>query len=309
MTIAFDVSYIQTRRAGLGRYATELLRALLATDTENLYKLHGWSYSIDRDWIANLPQRNVQTYVTKIPGFVKRFYWNRLRVPPIEAFIGRFDLFQSIDPFLPPTRNKKTVTTIHDLSYRKFPELFEPNVLRWDPYVLRSVRRASAIIVPSDQTKNDITELFRVPQEKITLVRPPVSQIFSPEPNRSVDEAVMQKHQLGKPFILFVGTIEPRKDVDSLIKAFEILRLERQSDVQLLIVGRRGWLYDKTFEAMRSSTVRDEIHYTDFVPDSELASLYRLSQFVVYPSFYEGHGSPVVEAMASGKARLSRLLR
>jgi glycosyltransferase involved in cell wall biosynthesis len=302
MMIAFDVSYVQKRRAGLGRYATELLRALLAADSENSYKLHGWSYSIDDDWLVQLRSTTVELHIAKVPGFIKRYYWNHLHFPPIETIIGEFDIFQSIDPFLPPTRKKKTVASVHDLSYRKFPQFFERSILRWDKHVSLSIYASSAIVVPSLQTKCDVLEMFQIPDEKITLVRPPVNPIFTPHADETFDGDVKGKYRLNHPFILFVGTLEPRKNILTLISAFETLHREKKMDLELIIAGKRGWLYRKILEAMMRSPVREKIRHLDYVTDKELACLYRAAEFFVYPSYYEGHGSPVVEAMASGKA-------
>jgi glycosyltransferase involved in cell wall biosynthesis len=302
MTIAFDVSYVQKRRVGLGRYATELLKALLSQDAQNEYKLHGWSYSIDKDWLLGLPMMNAKVYVTRIPGFIKRWYWNQLHFPPLETLIGEFDIFQSIDPFLPPTRGKKTVVAVHDLAYRKFPQFFEPSIVRWDHYVVQSIRRASAIIAPSVQTKSDLVEFFQISPERITVVRPPVNSVFRAEPQPALDDSVRRRYVLKHPFILFVGTLEPRKNVAALIRAFEILCAQRERHLELVIVGKLGWLYQGILTAMTHSPVRESIRYLKYVSDDELSALYRSAEFSVYPSFYEGHGSPVIEAMASGKA-------
>ena len=300
MTIAFDVSYIQERRTGYGRASLELLRSLLSLDQENHYALHGWSYSLDNAEITKLAQRNVKISLTRIPGFVRRFYWNTLRTPSIEVFVKDFDLFHSPDPLLPPAGRKRTIATLHDLSYKKFPQFFERHVLRWDKSVARSVKSASAVIVPSEHTKSDLLEFFKIPEERVEVVYFPVSSMFHPGSDAKSDEAVGKKHGLQSPFALFVGTIEPRKNLTRLVKAFEMLHREKKSELRLVLVGKRGWLCDRIFETLAVSGVRERIQYLEYVADEELASIYRLAQFLVYPSMYEGYGFPVLEAMASG---------
>lgn len=302
MIIAFDVSYVQKGRAGLGRYATELLKALVEVDQHNEYKLHGWSYSLDVRWLRCLQRTNVALYGTRVPGFFKRIYWNRLRFPPIETFIGEFDVFQSVDPFLPPTRKKKTVATVHDLCSFRFPHFFEQSVLRWDKFAGRSVLSASAIIVPSLSTLNDVLEHYQVPEARVKVVRPPVNALFRPDPVPLIDSQIRTKYNLQRPFVLFVGTLEPRKNVLSIIKAFELLHRKKTLDIELVIVGKKGWMFGQIFEAVANSPVRAKIRYIEFIPDGDLAAVYRNAELFVYPSIYEGHGSPVVEAMASGKA-------
>ena len=300
MTIAFDVSYIQKRRAGLGRHTLELLRALLSADSENEYILHGWSFSLDVDEITRLRKHNIRLRVARIPGFVKRMYWNQLRWPPVEFFTKDFEIFHSSDPFSPPVKKKKTIVTVHDLSYKKFPQFFERQVLRWDKFVWCSVQNAQAIIVPSHQTKSDVLEIFRLNEEKVHIIPVPISSIFTAQGETELDETVKRKFRLKSPFGLFVGTIEPRKNVLSLIKAFEIFHRGQTSELQLVLVGKRGWLCQEVFKAIDNCPARSRILYLDYVSDRELPSIYRAARFFIYPSYYEGYGFPVLEAMASG---------
>jgi glycosyltransferase involved in cell wall biosynthesis len=300
MKIAFDVSYVQKVRTGLGRYALELLRALLASDASKEFILHGWSFSLDLEEIDRFRKQNTHLRVARIPGFVKRFYWNRLSFPPVERFIADFDLFHSSDPFLPPMRKRRGIATVHDLCQKRFPQFFEQRILRQERYLSGSLSNAAAIIVPSHQTKDDLLEMFHLPEEKVHLVSAPVHPLFCPRSDESVDEYTMTRYRLNRPFALFVGTMEPRKNIVSLIKAFELLHRSEKIALNLVLVGKRGWLYEDIFRAMDASPVRSRIQYHEYVPDSDLASLYRLAHLFVYPSIYEGYGFPVLEAMASG---------
>jgi glycosyltransferase involved in cell wall biosynthesis len=297
MTICFDVSYVQHRRAGLGRLITELLPALLEQDSENAYILHGWSYSLDVEKLAELKKPNVTTSLAKIPGNVKRWYWTRARFPFLESLIGAFDIFHSADQFLPPLKHAKSVATVHDLASLKFPEFFDQSVLRMNAFLEEHVHRADMIIVPSEHTKHDVIALMSVPSERIHLVRPPVSSTFSAKPKAN-DAAIAKKFALEKPYILFVGTLEPRKNVAAVIEAFN--RLSATTKCELIVVGKKGWMCEPILHAIENSPVNNRIRHLDFVSDDELAVLYRRAMMFVYPSFYEGHGSPVAEAMASG---------
>ncbi|MBI5472945.1 MAG: glycosyltransferase family 4 protein [Ignavibacteriae bacterium] len=300
MRIAFDVSYIQTNRAGIGRHAVQLLSSLLSADTENEYVLHGWSFGLDMQAVSSLADTRAKLSVARIPGVVKRFYWNTLAVPSVGTFVGEIDVFHSTDPSLPPVRNAKTICTVHDLSYMKFPHLFEKNVIALDAIVRRAVQRASAVIVPSDQTKADVTELLAVPSEKIQRIYLPVDSIFTSVKDVQCDDDVRRKFGIDGPYILFVGTLEPRKNIEKLIAAFELMLKEQKLDVTLLLIGKRGWLYEGILHAMNTSAERQRIRYLNYVSDRELASLYRQALMFVYPSLYEGYGFPVLEAMACG---------
>lgn len=302
MKIAFDVSYVQRKRAGHGRCALEIVKALLAIDKRNEYLLHGWSASLDVDEIKGLKQGNVLLRVARVPGLVKRLYWNQVRFPAIERFIGDFDLFHSTDPFLPPIKRGKGVAMVHDLSQKRFPQFFERTVLRWDRFVHQAVMSADAIIVPSAQTRFDLLEMFHIPDERVHLVQYPVHDLFHREADTAADMEVKSTFHLDAPFALFVGTIEPRKNLLALVKAFEELQRVHKTDLCLVLAGKRGWMYEDIFKAIRISPSRSLIRYLKYVSDRELASLYRLAQFFVYPSLYEGFGFPVLEAMASGTA-------
>ena len=300
MIIAYDVSYIQRGSAGIGRYSRELLKDLLDIDKQNEYILHGWAFTIDRSELGSFRNKNVRLSIARIPGPIKRFYWNRLRAPSIGAFLGEFDVFHGAEPLLPPLGDVPGIITVHDLAYVRHPEFFEKGVLRRDPYVRRSVRESAAIIVPSLHTKGDLVNLFGVDERKVRLVRPPVHRGCSPLRDPVRDSAVMRKYGLNSPFALFVGVIEPRKNVEGIIKAFELLQAAHPTDLDLVLVGRNGWLFEGTVRSIAHSAARLRIHRLQFVSDTELMSLYRSARFFVYPSFYEGYGSPVAEAMACG---------
>jgi glycosyltransferase involved in cell wall biosynthesis len=300
MNIAIDISYLQTKRAGYGHHTTELLNSLLKYGTQHTYTLWGWSYSLDRQTISKITNRNVNVKIACVPGIVKRFYWNNLKYPNIEFFTGEFDIFHSIEPLMPPTRNKKVIITVHDLAYKKYPDFLEREILRWDKYIKRNINAADAIVVQSNQTKNDISEYFKVYENKIHIIHLPVSSIFHNNPDDVLLKIVQEKYNLQYPFALFVGTLEPRKNITTLIKAFEQLHKEKKMELHLVIVGKRGWMYDNIVSSINNSCEKNKIHYVDYISESDLTVIYKLATFFVYPSLYEGYGVPVLEAMASG---------
>ena len=300
MRIAFDVSYIQKMQTGIGRLAELIIKALLNAEQKNEYVLHGWSFGLNRAALRRLADSRTRVSIARIPGDIKRFYWNRLRFPNIETIVGEVDIFHSNDPSLPATKRAKTICTIHDLAYKKFPELLESRVSAWDAFVQRSARTADAIITPSEHSRHDIMEMFGIAEERIHVVRIPASASFSYQKNEAQDIFVKEKYDLTHPYMLFVGTFEPRKNIPALVKAFEVFKQEWKAPTDLVLVGKKGWLYEKTFAAIAASPCKTSIRYFHYVPEEELASLYRQALCFVLPSLYEGYGSPILEAMASG---------
>jgi glycosyltransferase involved in cell wall biosynthesis len=301
MIIAYDVSHIRRQRAGIGRLAAIQLKGLLATDKAREYILHGWSPDLDMEAIKSFAQPNVRLSIARLPGAIRRWHWNYVRFPPLNTLIGRFDVFHSSEPLLPPVGNGRSIVSFNDSAYFKFPHFYSNVTARkWDYLYRRSVRKADAIITLSENTRNDLIEMTGLPPERIHVVRPPTDPIFSDTISAQDERHVRKKYSLPEEFILFVGTLEPRKNIPRLVKAFEEFLNETRSDVFLVIVGRRGWLYEDTLAAIERSSVKERIRLLDYVADGHLAVLYRLALIFVFPSLYEGHGYPVVEAMVSG---------
>jgi len=150
----------------------------------------------------------------------------------------------------------------------------------------------------SENTRADLIEIVSVSPEKIHVVRPPTDPLFFHHPSTEEIARVKRKFSLPDQFVLFVGTLEPRKNIPRLVQAFE--RFSQTLDISLVIVGRRGWLYEKILHVIASSPQTNKIILLDYVSDSDLNVLYHEAVMFVFPSLYEGHGYPVVEAMAAG---------
>ncbi len=300
MIIAYDVSHIRRHRAGIGRLATIQLQGLLAAGTKHEFILHGWSPELDLDTIRSFRGPNVRLSVAVMPGTIKRLYWNMLRFPSIGTFIGTFDIFHSAEPLLPPVGSKKAVAGFNDSAYYKFPHFYNTvTAKKWDYLYRRALRRADAITVLSENTRSDLIEMMSIPPEIIHVVRPPTDPVFSTGFPAGTFESVRSKFSLPEQFVLFVGTLEPRKNIPGLVRAYEHFNAEHP-DTGLVIVGRKGWLFEEIISTIEHSTARNSIMLLDYVSDNELAVLYRLASMLVFPSMYEGHGYPVVEAMVSG---------
>ncbi len=302
MRIGVDYTSAARQSAGIGRFTRELIRAALALDTDNEYRL----LVAGRQPIAEAhlppPSRGCRLVQTPVSERNLVRLWHRLQVPlPVEVFLGRLDIFHSPDFVLPPVARAVKVLTIHDLSFLRVPECADPR-LRWylGQVVPRSVRRADFLLADSQSTRHDLIELLGVPPDRVQVIYGGVDARFAPVEDEETLRRVRDRYARGRPYILAVGTLEPRKNYPTLIRAFARAREEARLPHVLVIVGRKGWVYDPIFAAVDDLKLRDEVLFPGFVPDEELPALYSAADVLVTPSFYEGFGLPALEAMACG---------
>jgi len=297
MRVGIDYTAAVRQRAGIGRYTRELVGALLRLPSPHRYILFAATGGL-RIADSGLPSAicNLRT-VPLSDDWLARL-WHRARLPiPVEAVIGRVDLFYSPDFVLPPTLPRaRTVLTVHDLSFLLYPDHFVPKLVRYLQRVVpRSVARADRVLADSEATRADLIRSLGVPAEKVEVLYSGVDPRFRPEPEPKERERLRARYGVGdRPYIFSVGTLQPRKNFVRLIRAFARLRPE----AHLLIAGGRGWLYEAILAEAEKH--RDRVHILGFVDDVDLPALYRGARLFVFPSFYEGFGLPVLEAMACG---------
>ena len=193
--------------------------------------------------------------------------------------------------------------TIHDLSFIRYPQYTEPKNLTFlTRQVKLAVNRADKIIADSNFTRNEIIDVYGVTPSKVITVYPGIRNEFREPVLSSSIESVRKKYNLEGRFILFVGTIEPRKNLLGLVEGFRIMRelAPELRDVRLVVCGIPGWLYDTTLKRMEHLDVADGIVRTGYISDEDLPALYAAAEALSLPSWYEGFGFPCVEAMACG---------
>jgi len=315
MRIGIDYTAAVRQRAGIGRYTRGLVNALLELDTENEYVLLVASRGVAR------PRPSPEAQAEVYPGGEGRrpnvhwrclpltdrhlaILWHRLQLPlPVESFTGPVDLFHSPDFTLPPAWRARTLVTVHDLSFLRYPEGADPRLRAYlMDAVPRSVRRADHVLADSQNTRDDLVALLGVPPEKITVVYPGVEPRFRPLDDPGVLSAVRERYRLPERFILHVGTLEPRKNLVRLMEAYALLSEHgvATDEVSLVVAGGRGWLYEGIFQAVERLGLAGRVTFTGFVRDEDLPALYNLADLFVFPSVYEGFGLPPLEAMACG---------
>ncbi len=305
LRIGIDVTPAVTQGGGIGRYTRELVRALVKTPTQT-----------KRDFVfisaKQPPKLPVPDPVPRGPNITYRqaplnqqwLYrlWHRLRIPaPVQLFSGPLDLFYSPDFVLPPVSGQiPTLLTVHDLSFVHFPDTFTPALVRYlNQVVPRSINRASHILADSRATKDDMVGIWSVPPQKITVLYSGVSHSFRPVTDKERIKTMRQKYGLGDwPYLFSVGTLQPRKNYELLIRAFK--PITEKYPLRMLIAGGKGWMIEQMLAEVEAQELENRVVFLGFVDDSDLPALYSEATLFLFASLYEGFGLPLLEAMACG---------
>ncbi len=306
MRIAVDYTAAARQGAGIGRCTRELMSAVLALHPPHDFVLMAGTAGLGDAWAAQAarlrglaaPGRLTLRSLPITDDWMARI-WQRLRVPlPATWITGKVDLFYAPDFLLPPLpREVRTIITIHDLSFLRHPETFPPELRAYlESAVPRSAERAGHVLTDSDATRRDVIELLGIPPERVTTVLLGVSDDFRPKGAPDERARLQDAYAVGdRPFVLAVGTVQPRKNYGRLIAAVD--RVREVIDVDLVLVGRPAWLAAPVLEA---AAARDHVHLLGFVDDADLPAFYRQAAALAFPSLYEGFGLPPLEAMACG---------
>lgn len=298
LRIAFDATAIPENRAGAGIYIFSLVKALAQVDRDNEYFIfvkpeHGEEFGVLGPNFRLMP--------VSVSSAPRRLVWEQSGLPMALRRL-KVDVLHSphyTTPLLPGSGFRRVVT-FHDMTYMLMPELHARFHRRFFPPMMRfSARRANRLIADSESTRRDMARLLPASAGKTVVTLLAAGPVFRPVPPAEVLDACTRHGLTPGRFLLYVGVLEPRKNVPMLLKAFAQIAA-KFPDVPLVIVGKKGWMYDAIFAELTALGLAERVVFTGYVPEEDLPRLYGGARAFVYPSLYEGFGLPVLEAMQCG---------
>ena len=308
--ILIDATPVEPQPSGIGFYVANLISALSAIQTEENFELgivyqpglKKWLRGDLRlpDALKHYPHRHVFPLPVRLSnlllasGFKPGLsYW--------EKYFDSPDILHGTNYSVYPCQNSLKVMNIYDLTFIRYPQYVDAVVKTYTERVQRCLQWTDLVLTISESSKQDIIEYLHVAPEKIYVT--PLASRYHPsflEPANIQELETKIKYDFSQPYILFVSTIEPRKNIDNIITAFNFLKQKYKIPHQLVLIGKKGWNYKPIFAAIDNSPWKSEIYHLDYLPNELVALLYSKADVFVYPSHYEGFGLPVLEAMTLG---------
>jgi glycosyltransferase involved in cell wall biosynthesis len=294
MRVGIDGIVLQGNDAGSLRYFEQLLASLAIDKSSNEYVVFAHERVLSSPAIPR--QENFTPYQVNgapfMPGTIRQQLfrdWDSC---------GKLDLLHAA-AFIPPLWfSGKTIATIFDLTFIRYPQTQKwTGRFWWQLLGKPGVQKADHLTTISESTKNDLRRFLGVPENKISVVYPYVSDFFKPVSN---PRKLLSKYDLPDDYVLFVGTLERRKNIVSLLRAFNLCKRKASIKHRLVLVGKRGWLYKDIFQAVEELDLKQDVLFLGYVPNEDLPGLYSAADLSILVSLYEGFGLPVLESMACG---------
>lgn len=304
MKVALELQPCLKNRSGIGVYTYELSKRLQKYQEVELYG-DIFNFFGRNDLSADLKDLNFDKETCKLfPYGVYRRIWHYAPIKYNTLFKRQADISHFFNFIVPPRIEGKIINTVHDLTFEFYPETMDhKNLKRLKTDIGYSLERADKIVTISECSKKDIIEVLHVEPEKLEIIYPGVDfEYFNRRFSEEEVKLVKEKYGLPEQYILYMGTLEPRKNIPSIIEAFYKLKKggdEKIQDVKLVLAGKKGWLYEEIFNKVKELGLEDEVIFTDYIAEEDKPILYQLASLFIFPSLYEGFGIPVLEAMAS----------
>jgi glycosyltransferase involved in cell wall biosynthesis len=308
LIVGIDGKPLLMQKTGIGIYADRLLASVCGLDNNLGFRVYlpfsltqlgreakGYRKSLTRQH----PER-VEFISSSFPPKLRRWIWQNSRLMPIERIIGEIDLFHATNLVMPPLRKAKGILTLYDLTFMLLPSYHVKGMHSFVEEVKRSAGRADGLIAISEHTKRDVMEFLNIPEERIRVTLLAADEQFRVIKEPDAIQSVVSRYGIDREYILYTGTLEPRKNIVTLVQAFHDLKRDSGIPHRLVLAGKKGWLFDDIFSAVEKLDLVDDVIFTGYVPDGDLPYLYNGASLFAYPSRYEGFGLPPLEAMACG---------
>lgn len=305
MNISFDATpLVGDLISGVGWCEAYLTAALRKAHPEQSYRFEYFTLRSPEEKVRRIRQFCDVTTELRPARFSPLLYRAMTNIVPVpySAFFGNWaDITHFFNYIVPPAVHGKAVVTVHDMVVRAYPETMRTRTrLMLETGLSRSMARADAIVTDSDFSRREIAKYYPQFAEKVHVVPCGVdTERFQPASDEKIAE-VRKKFALDTPYFLYLGTLEPRKNLVRLIEAYSLLRSDRGDCPELVLAGGKGWGYENIFEIVHMLHLEQHVKFLDYVPSADMAALYSGAFAFVFPSIYEGFGMPPLEAMACG---------
>jgi glycosyltransferase involved in cell wall biosynthesis len=298
MRIGVDARLMHHQKAGISKYTWHLLQAFAQLNLDDEFIL--FQHRKQSEPVVQATNFRRATLFAPVHTRLEQY------MVPVELARFQLSLLHSTD-FIPPIYARvPTVITVHDLAFLHYPHFMTARSAAYYGQIDRAVRAAEAVIVPSEHTRQDLVAMLGVSTAKINVIYEAAAEMFAPMPADEARAVVAREYGITAPYLLFVGTLEPRKNISGLLQAFHHLRTRygasdpAVADTLLVIAGGKGWLSDELDETVQRLGLASHVRFLGRVSDALLPRLYAAARAHVHPAHYEGFGLPPLEAMASG---------
>lgn len=301
MRIGFDSHALRPPFTGIGNYSWNLIKALREIDAASEFDFFSYYLRGQEIRVPEHPRNKIQER-RKLPWMLMQKTWMALGVPSAERWFGDFDIVHGLFHFAPPSKRAKRVITVYDIAFLKYPERFKPAHARhFARSTGHSVRSCDAVIAISENTKKDIVDCYGISPSKVIATPLGIDQeTFHPILDAQALEAGRKRFGLKGKVILYIGTLEPRKNLGVLLDAFELINGKHRGGFQLVLAGRQGHGMETLMPRLEKLVSAGLALVPGYVSQADAVLLYNLAEVFAYPSVYEGFGFPPLEAMASG---------
>ncbi len=297
MRVGIDVSPLTANRTGVGNYTYYQLKHLLMQTKDMIFK--GFSSGLVEVDLGGLPEIGTHRHIP-LPTRVVYKSWDWFNAPKVDGLLGGIDVYHATNYYLPPVKRTRRVVTFYDLAFLREPKWCSPRIVGpFSAGVRRFSKEADHILTCSEATRRDVITLLDVAEEKVSVAYGAVNEDFAAMQRPEAVDLLARVYNLRQPYLLYVSTIEPRKNVEGLLRAFALA--SKEIPHKLVLVGATGWNAEGINPLIASLGLEDRVMRMGYVQSrSHLPAFYGAADAFLFPSFYEGFGLPVVEAMTCG---------